>query len=271
MSTSTTSFCSALLSYPFFCFIKLYYRSPYSSKLSSNCRYNEELEGVVLAYKDERIVSRTAIVHPYFPLVRLLVSATLTVFKPKSGARIIGTVNKIANGYIGLVVLGFMNAVLRREWVRMEFQPELFEGQWKSTKNPKHTIAVGDVVAFTIKEVLQDGGQFASLLGELLEKNTGNVDVVGVVDESIEKRKKKKRDTHDKEGGKNGEIDNEHGENGIEKNKKRRTSIDDGPRVAEENIEKKGEKGKKGGKKDKDKEGKKGSKKDKKSKKKEKS
>ena len=45
-------------------------------------RFNEDMEGVVLSYTNERIVSQEGRVHPYFPFTRVQVTADVVLFKP---------------------------------------------------------------------------------------------------------------------------------------------------------------------------------------------
>ncbi len=155
-------------------------------------RYNENLNGVVLAYSDERVVSQTALVHPYFPLARLVVSATLTVFRPFPGARLTGIVNKLSDDYIGLVVMGFMNVVVKAPDVRSDLKsPSFGSSSWVSSKNPSHQISVGDSIAFRVVEVKHEG-TYVTLTGSLKEKDTGNVSIVGIAsaEETIREKKK---------------------------------------------------------------------------------
>ena len=166
----------------------------YVSNLLLN-RYNDEIDGVPLAYSDERVVSTAAIVHPYFPLTRLTVTATLVAFRPRPGVRVVGIVNKVSEGYLGLVVLGFMNAVVRAADVRADLTPQLVGGTWASAKNPAHTIAVGDSVAFTVLR-LEHSGAYVTLSGALTRRDTGNV--AHVVASEKDKPKKKRKDKKEK-------------------------------------------------------------------------
>lgn len=144
------------------------------------CSYDEELDGVPIAHSDVRILSQSGSVHPYFPLIRVVVAADFVVFRPRPGARVTGRVNKISEDYIGLVVLGFMNAVIKRDAIRMDFHPVLSRQVWESRADPSHVIAVGDVVRFKIVTV-EHNGPFASLLGALMSSDTGNADNNSVV------------------------------------------------------------------------------------------
>ncbi|KAL4520007.1 hypothetical protein Ndes2526B_g01441 [Nannochloris sp. 'desiccata'] len=143
-------------------------------------KYNDNLNGVVLSYSNEKVVSQTALVHPYFPLARLVVSATLVVFRPYSGARLIGIVNKLSDDFIGVVVLGFVNVVIKAPEIRSDLKRPVFgSSSWVSTKNPSHEIRVGDSIAFRVVEVKHEG-TYVTLTGSLREKDTGNVLIVGL-------------------------------------------------------------------------------------------
>ncbi len=52
------------------------------------CRYNEDLDGVLLSYSSERILTHQAHIHPYFPLVRVEVAADAVLFRPQAGMRL---------------------------------------------------------------------------------------------------------------------------------------------------------------------------------------
>lgn len=62
--------CSSLVAHPLF------------------ARWNEDLEGVLLAFCNERVLTQAATIHPYFPFVRLEVAAEVTVFRPRPGMRL---------------------------------------------------------------------------------------------------------------------------------------------------------------------------------------
>ncbi len=51
-------------------------------------RWNEDLEGVLLAFRNERVLTQAATIHPYFPFVRLEVAAEVAVFRPRPGMRL---------------------------------------------------------------------------------------------------------------------------------------------------------------------------------------
>lgn len=52
------------------------------------CRWNPDLEGVLLSFRNERVLTQAATIHPYFPFVRLDVAAEVVVFRPRPGMRL---------------------------------------------------------------------------------------------------------------------------------------------------------------------------------------
>lgn len=51
-------------------------------------RYSEDLEGVLLSYRNERVLTQAASIHPYFPFVRVEVAADVVLFRPCLGMRL---------------------------------------------------------------------------------------------------------------------------------------------------------------------------------------
>ena len=102
-----------------------------------------------------------------------------------------GIVNRVADGYIGLLVLGFINAVIRASHIRAELQPRMSAGCWASTKTSDHRIEGGDAVVFEVA-ALERHGPFVSLTGSLLRSDTGNTaHVKWVAAKKVKKAKKK--------------------------------------------------------------------------------
>lgn len=135
-------------------------------------RYNEELEGVILSFSNERVLTHHAAIQPYFPFVKVEVLADVVLFRARQGMRLVGTVNKVGADYIGLLVLGFINASLGAEQIRSEFRPRLTEQCWASSKTPQHRLEVGTKVHFSVHAV-RHHGQFVSIAGSLQQPGTG--------------------------------------------------------------------------------------------------
>jgi hypothetical protein len=62
----------------------------------------------------------------------------------------VGTVNKVATDFIGLLVLGFINAQIGAGEVRGEFKLAQQSMEWVSSRNPLAKIGVGCEVAFRL-------------------------------------------------------------------------------------------------------------------------
>jgi len=94
--------------------------------------------------------------------------------------------------------MGFMNVVIKAPEVRSDLKsPEFGSSSWVSTKNPGHEINVGDSVAFRVVEVKHEGA-FVTLTGSLKEKDTGNVQAVGLVVKAAEVKATTKKGKEDK-------------------------------------------------------------------------
>ncbi len=109
-----------------------------------------------------------------------------------------GVVNKLSEDFIGVVVLGFVNVVVRATEVRPELRPLPGGDGWGTAGAPEHTIRVGDSVAFRVKEAHHEGA-YLTLVGSLKSPDTGAVAAVGEVaagevEEEKGAREKKKKD-----------------------------------------------------------------------------
>lgn len=143
-------------------------------------RHSDELEGVVLCVGPFTVLSHEAAVSIYFPLCRVRVRAPLLVFRPAVGALVTGRVTKVGADYIGLLVLGVLNASIPRSHVRPELvcRPAPPPLRWHSTRHPGHTIEVGSHVRFHVAGT-QEQGAFFGICGSLKAKGTGCVAFLG--------------------------------------------------------------------------------------------
>lgn len=133
-------------------------------------RYNEDLEGVVLSYTKERILSTQAKIHPYFPYFHVDVMALVFMFKPAVGIEIAGTVNAIGHDYIGVLVLGIFNAVIGRAQIPAPIQCRPLENCWTSSHDRYSRIEVGSELRFAVHAV-DHASDFFTLSGSLLESD----------------------------------------------------------------------------------------------------
>mmetsp|Transcript_35799 Transcript_35799/g.79664 ORF Transcript_35799/g.79664 Transcript_35799/m.79664 type:complete len:313 (-) Transcript_35799:486-1424(-) len=140
-------------------------------------RYNEEFEGIVMAYSNVTSSNKAASIHPYFPFVHLDVRAQLLLFKPVVGNMLVGEVIKVGADFIGLLVLGVLNASIAAESIHSEFKCSLQNQSWSSTKEAGHVIQVGTLVKFEVVKMQEQAG-FFTIYGSLLKRGTGALDQV---------------------------------------------------------------------------------------------
>ncbi|KAL5557911.1 hypothetical protein UlMin_034122 [Ulmus minor] len=137
-------------------------------------KFNENFDGVVLAYefsildKSSKILSG---IHPYFG-VRL--KAKLLIFSPKPDMLVEGKVVKISQGSINVVVLGFSSAVISDEDIRGEFRHKIKHGEevFSSKSHKRHVIKVGTMIRFLVKSLDEE---MLHISGSLIPAHTGNI------------------------------------------------------------------------------------------------
>ena len=171
-------------------------------------KYQDDLEGIVMAWDKEVKVQKTAAasIHPYFPLVHIEVKTNMLLFKPKMGSMLVGKVIKVANDFIGILVLGLFNASIPADQIRGEFKYTSSQSAWISKKRPEHRLEVGCEVKFKVSKLLSDSSIFG-ILGSLEDKrSTGNMAFIKESssresaeepEELKEKKKDKKRQAQD--------------------------------------------------------------------------
>eukprot|EP00890_Picochlorum_soloecismus_P002868 jgi/Picsp_1/3582/NSC_06419-R1_protein len=138
-------------------------------------RYNEEIEGIPIAYFDHKILSSTALISSYFPLCKVAVLASFVIVKPVPGQFLHGRVTEVSDSFIGVLVLNFINCVIRIDDIRSEFSYSVFGQTWTSKAQSEHRIKINDTVRFQVLELNTHGG-FATIIGSLKQAGTtGNV------------------------------------------------------------------------------------------------
>lgn len=167
-------------------------------------RYNEEFDGVVLAYFDLKICDWTAkILNGLSPYLSLKLKAKLLLFSPKPGMLLEGKVNKVEKDYIGVIVLGIFNAAIACTDIREEFcYQENVDGIpiWASMSD-NHMIRLGSKIKFSVKSVQEES--FLDICGSLKPPDTGCVDwLLSPSDDKskfmeVERKKHKKEKTRE--------------------------------------------------------------------------
>jgi DNA-directed RNA polymerase I subunit RPA43 len=134
--------------------------------------YNAGMAGVPVAYTRAQARSRTASIHEDSPLVHVDVTALFTVFAPKPGMRLHGTVNKITPDHVGLLVLGVFNASIPRDSIPASYEYDPESESWTEHGFDSPSLGAGTQVAFNVVSIEAANGVI-SLVGEIKSENTG--------------------------------------------------------------------------------------------------
>lgn len=140
-------------------------------------RFNEQLDGVPLAYRDVRQVGRTAAVSPYFPMCKVNVEVRFTLLRLGVGGYVEGRVTEVTDTFIGLLLYEVVNAVVLVGDVK-GWTYSLYDHRWKGVKDAGHGIGCGDVVRVKLAGLEQHGGGSVTVRASL-GKGCGNVAVIG--------------------------------------------------------------------------------------------
>ncbi|KAL3685482.1 hypothetical protein R1sor_003504 [Riccia sorocarpa] len=125
-------------------------------------KYNEEFDGVVLAYLKSKILDKSArILAGLTPYFHVNLTAKLLIFSPSPGMLIEGKVNKVEKDYIGVVVLGLFNAAIGVSDIREDlYYNESPNGrEWVSESDERHSVKLGSIIRFSVKRSANDGGR----------------------------------------------------------------------------------------------------------------
>lgn len=127
-------------------------------------RFNEQLDGVPVAYRDVSQGSKAAVVSPYFPMCKVNVRASFTLIRPRVGAMVEGRVTEVTDTFIGMLLLNLVNVVIEVGNVS-GFSYSLFDHRWKNVKDAGHGISHGDVVRCKVLGVQNHGSGYITVSG----------------------------------------------------------------------------------------------------------
>ncbi|GAB2214796.1 hypothetical protein Droror1_Dr00019160 [Drosera rotundifolia] len=138
-------------------------------------KFNENFDGVVLAYEiDEVMDKRARILSGLEPYVGVRLKANLLLFSPKPDMFLEGKVVKLARESLHIIVLGFSACVISEEDIREELKYKIKHDQevFRSRYHKKHVIRVGSVIRFLVKSFDED---MLHISGSLVPACTGSV------------------------------------------------------------------------------------------------
>ncbi|XP_078394984.1 DNA-directed RNA polymerase I subunit RPA43 isoform X1 [Cetorhinus maximus] len=147
------------------------------------------LQGVPIAYNKVRLIGELGDIYDDQGYIHLNIEADFVIFRPKTGQKLVGIVNKVAPSHLGCLVHGCFNASIPK--------PHQANGTW-----PGFAVTVGDSLKFKVLQLDADVAGVLCIRGRLskslqatygvdseepLEKNSEEQDIVR------EKRKKKQK------------------------------------------------------------------------------
>ncbi|XP_067854403.1 DNA-directed RNA polymerase I subunit RPA43 isoform X1 [Heptranchias perlo] len=154
------------------------------------------LQGVPIAYDKVKLVGELADIYDDQGYIHLNIEADFVIFRPKTGQKLVGVVNKVAPSHLGCLVHGCFNASIPK--------PHHANGIW-----PGFAVSVGDSLKFEVVQLDADVAGVLCIRGRLdksvqaaygvdseepLEKNSEEQD-----DGKASKKKKKKKKQRDEE------------------------------------------------------------------------
>eukprot|EP00271_Cylindrocystis_brebissonii_P013696 TRINITY_DN3383_c0_g3_i1.p1 TRINITY_DN3383_c0_g3~~TRINITY_DN3383_c0_g3_i1.p1 ORF type:complete len:330 (+),score=76.27 TRINITY_DN3383_c0_g3_i1:85-1074(+) len=143
-------------------------------------KYNEDFEGVLLAYSDLVLQQPHAkILDGLSPYFRVQLSASLLLFTPHVGDLLEGEVHSCGPDYVSLLVLGVFNASVKGKELldRFASKDELaIHPSYSSRSERKHRMRMGSRVRFRVIGVRVEVDDNLVIDGTLTPSNTGTLD-----------------------------------------------------------------------------------------------
>ncbi|TRY72873.1 hypothetical protein DNTS_021694, partial [Danionella cerebrum] len=110
-------------------------------------KFSSSLNGVPMAYSEIKVVGKHGDILDDQGFIHLNIEASFVIFKPESGSKLVGVVNKLAVGHVGCLVHGCFNASVVKP---SGLSPE----QWRNSG-----FSIGHNLEFEVFKVRQLMGQ----------------------------------------------------------------------------------------------------------------
>ena len=85
------------------------------------CSWDLEFEGVILGYRQLKIMNEKGIIIHESPYVHYNVEYIATYFKPTVGNYLVGSVLSVGEGQINLIVFDLFNAIIPKEQISDQY------------------------------------------------------------------------------------------------------------------------------------------------------
>uniref|UniRef100_A0A7N0UF17 DNA-directed RNA polymerase subunit n=1 Tax=Kalanchoe fedtschenkoi TaxID=63787 RepID=A0A7N0UF17_KALFE len=135
-------------------------------------KYNEALDGVVLAHDVESVSPDAKILSGVVPYFGVRLEATLLLFSPKKDMLLEGKVEKVSQNTINVIVLGLCSATITADDIRGEFDFKTKNGKeiCYSTRHKSHEIRAGTMLRFLVKSW---DAETLIISGSMVPRHTG--------------------------------------------------------------------------------------------------
>ncbi|KAI9202985.1 uncharacterized protein BJ171DRAFT_157625 [Polychytrium aggregatum] len=145
-------------------------------------RYVAEVGGVVLSFKNIKLLESSGRILFDNPYTHFNVSVRFTVFAPERSSILTGVVNKVSSDHIGLLVHGVFNASIAADQIRKsEFRWDSKQSAWIQ-KSDKSVIDSNAIIRFTVLDIVRADDMF-TIVGSLVShpNKTGLVDSSNII------------------------------------------------------------------------------------------
>ncbi|KAJ8323845.1 hypothetical protein QVD99_007004 [Batrachochytrium dendrobatidis] len=148
-------------------------------------RYIAELDGVVLAYENVKLVTKNGHIMNESPFIFFNAQAKFTLFSPKVGSILYGVVNKVSPDHIGLLVYGVFNTSIPSSHIcNKKFSWDAEGYAWKFESAIDHStmfIATNSIIKFSVDSLIT-ANKMLAISGSLTSHptDTGVIDSTGL-------------------------------------------------------------------------------------------
>ncbi|KAI3632764.1 hypothetical protein MIR68_008839 [Amoeboaphelidium protococcarum] len=143
-------------------------------------KYDERVNGIILAYSDIKLASNKARILKDCPFMQLSFYCRVLSFSPQSGDMVQAKVKKQSQDYIALTVMGMVNAVIPARQID-RYRWDADASCWVSDEDNEVQIQVGTLLSFSITNV---------------KASSGNLSIVGTIKTEATVKPKKVKHKH---------------------------------------------------------------------------
>lgn len=163
-------------------------------------KFNENFDGVVLAYEFDILDKSARILNGIHPYIGVRINAKSLIFSPKPDMLLEGKVVKVTQGSIHVIVLGFASAIIPEQDIRDEFVYKIKheEEVFSSKFHKRHVIKVGTMIRILVKSLDEE---ILHISGSLMPAHTGCICWLArhLEDGAVTERSKKKKRENEEE------------------------------------------------------------------------